>query len=186
MAGTFRIGGKVLATHDSETDEVKVSPDILIIPSTQTLPSSANDGEIVIVNDSFGVYSDNQWNYINSMKKYSYAKVRYGPFTVSHHSRVSRIFVIDNYETQYDVQVFVADNCADTGTCCFSDGQEYIYDSSSDPKFFIGFGIYSSFGGGSRGGYISLEVSNDQLKWTQIVKANVITSSCGEYIIKNV
>jgi hypothetical protein len=63
MAGTLKVGGKVLATHNSETDEVSLGPDKLVLPTGTSDPSTSTDGTSYFNTSlsSLKIYNNGSW-----------------------------------------------------------------------------------------------------------------------------
>src|SRR6056300_574941 len=75
MAGTLKVGGKVLATHNSETDEVSlVVKGGLIIPSHSSNPTSSNLSELYFNTEynNLKIFTSTGWNDVfNDLSSFS-------------------------------------------------------------------------------------------------------------------
>jgi hypothetical protein len=111
-----------------------------------------------------------------------YWRFRVGSTISGHFPRVARIGLTTNEGvsgTDYDVVVYTADNCADSGTIP-GDGTSFSYDFGS-PKTVIGSYISSSFGGGARASTCFVDWSDNGSSWTQLWSGPVsnINNQCG-------
>lgn len=158
----------------------KFGPDIIKVPQASSDPSGSEAGDLYYntTDNEFRVYRG-AWGKLNAGTQYAYARYLTGSATVSHHPRCSRIYVIDENGNKYTVNTFTSDNCSDSGGIP-SSGAAYTYNSSSSPKVFTGIGGYVSFGGGTRGAYVTLQGSQDNSTWTDIGTVDFTASSCGE------
>jgi hypothetical protein len=118
-----------------------------------------------------------------SITGYRYIRYWVVSSSVSHHPRISRIYLLESDGTK--VQIYNAsasDNCSDSGDIP-AVGANYTHDSGSgNTKAITGFGFYSTYSGGNRGSNIKLEGSSDNSTWTQIGSTIDAQSaaSCGE------
>lgn len=112
-----------------------------------------------------------------------YWRLREGTVTEGHQPRWSRIVMRDKAQTIYNVQVAVADNCGDSGNI---GGGPWVYDAGvGNTIAMIGGGLYSSFGGGTRGMIHHLEYSSNGSTWTEYNRADLHTlvgNGCGLYL----
>jgi hypothetical protein len=124
------------------------------------------------------VFSSGGWN-LAGAQLYRFIRYVGGATTNGHHPRCSRLYFIDRNNVRVNIVVFVGDNCADSGTIP-GNGSTYVVDLGTSPVTTpIGFGGYSSFGGGTRGASISLQVSNDNVNYTTVRTANFTSNACG-------
>jgi hypothetical protein len=148
--------------------------------TSATRPASPAPGTIRFNTGDAGieVFSGTGWN-LAGAQLYRYIRYVGGAATASHHPRCSRLYFIDRNNVRVNIVVFVGDNCADSGTIP-GNGTTYVLDLGVSPVSTpIGFGGYSSFGGGVRGASISLQVSNDNVNYTTIKTATFTSNACG-------
>ena len=104
----------------------------------------------------------------NSSSGYRYYKLNASTGSgfpgATHYPRVARIGLTTE-DGDSNVIVFTADNNADSGT--IPDNANYTYDFGSK-KVVYGFYIYSTYGGGNRGGITTVYGSDDNVNWTEI------------------
>jgi hypothetical protein len=153
-----------------------------IVPAGTTAqrPASPVAGTIRFNTTDQGVeiFNGTTWN-LTGVELYRYIRYVGGSTTNGHHPRCSRLYFIDRNNVRVNIVVFVGDNCADSGTIP-GDGSTYVVDLGANTiPAPIGFGGYSSFGGGTRGANISLQVSKDNVTYTTIKTANFTSNACG-------
>ena len=109
---------------------------------------------------------------------FRYLRYTGGAATASHHPKCARIILtVDGVDR--DVIVFVADNCADSGTIP-GNGSSYTLDLGvGNSGFPTAAKIYSSYGAGTRGANYAVAGSNDNTNWTSIFSGNMTSSACG-------
>jgi len=101
----------------------------------------------------------------NPTTSFRYWRYVVGSAVVNHHPRVSRIIaVLDGVDT--NINVFVGDNCSDSGT--IPSGAQASYDAGS-AKTATFAKIYSTYGGGLRSSNYQLQGSNDNSNWVNVL-----------------
>jgi len=156
-------------------------PTKIEMPQSSSNPSSPSAGDMYYntTDNEVRLYNGTDWVKVDATATYSYARYLVGAATNSHHPRCSRLYVIDSNENKHTVQSYASDNCSDTGGIP-SQGSSFTFDSSSNPRSFIGIGGYVSFGGGTRGAYVTLQVSQDNSTYINLGTVDFTASSCGE------
>ena len=156
------------------------------LPSLSSAPSSPAAGNTYYNTGTSKVlvYDGSAWQTVGpAAVAYRYTRYYVVSASVSHHPRISRIFLIQDNGTH--VQIYNAtasDNCSDSGDIP-ANTASYTHDAGAGvTKVFTGFGWYSTYGGSNRGSNIKLEGSHDNSSWTQIglTKDAQSGASCGE------
>lgn len=156
-------------------------PTKMEMPQSSSNPSSPSAGDMYYntTDNEVRVYNGTSWAKVDATTTYNYARYLVGAATNNHHPRCSRLYVIDANENKHTVQTYTSDNCSDTGGIP-SQGSSFTFDSTSNPRSFIGIGGYVSFGGGTRGAYVTLQVSQDNSTYISLGTVDFTASSCGE------
>lgn len=155
-------------------------PTKMEMPQASSNPSSPSAGDMYYntTDNEIRIYNGTNWARVGGTTTYNYARYLVGSATNSHHPRVSRLYVIDASQNKHTVQTYASDNCSDTGGIP-SQGSSFTFDSSSNPRVFIGIGGYVSFAG-ARGANVTLQGSQDNSTWTDLGTVNFTASTCGE------
>jgi hypothetical protein len=155
------------------------------MPSQSSAPSNPSVGNMYFDTDDLLAYIYDGYDWL--AVKYKTVPYRYIRYTVvsasvSHHPRISRIYILEQSTQLLIYNNSSSDNCSDQGGIP-GNGTTYTYDSGSgNTKNITGFGFYSVYAGGNRGSNIQLTGSNNNTTWTDIgsiVDAQT-NSSCGE------
>lgn len=155
-------------------------PTKMEMPQASSNPSSPSAGDMYYntTDNEVRLYNGTDWVKVDASATYNYARYLVGATVNGHHPRVSRLYVIDASENKHTVQSYASDNCSDTGGIP-SQGSSFTFDSTSNPRSFIGIGGYVSFAG-ARAAQVTLQVSQDNSTYISLGTVTFTASTCGE------
>jgi len=111
-------------------------------------------------------------------QKYRYFRYVEGPAITGHHPRCSRIGFRDIDGNDRNIIVYTSDNCNDVGTYQVGTTGSIDVGAGNETRATAAF-IYSSFGGGTRSAYFTLQGSNNNSSWDNLFSGEMQSVSCG-------
>ena len=107
---------------------------------------------------------------------YQYWRYVEGSTTTGHHPRVSRFVLVDDQDNEYNMVVYMADNCVDQGTYQVGTSPTYNHGSKIRAKSVKAYTTTTAV----RGANFTLQGSNDGSNWSDVFTGNMYAGgTCG-------
>ena len=107
---------------------------------------------------------------------YQYWRYVEGSTTTGHHPRVSRFVLVDDQDNEYNMVVYMADNCVDQGTYQVGTSPTYNHGSKIRAKSIKAYTTTTAV----RGANFTLQGSNDGSNWSTVFTGNMYAGgTCG-------
>lgn len=107
--------------------------------------------------------------------KFRYWRYVEGSTTNGHHPRAARIGIRDYLDNDYNIVTYVSDNCVDSGTYQVGTSPTYDHGSGIRAKNVYIYHVTTA----SRGANFTLQGSNDNSTWIDVIAGNMQASTCG-------